>query len=298
MSVVKTDEEFRYCTSCGSANKKSAVLCCECNKKVIEKHRPISSFLLKRFKSDVLEKGKSHIYDFLKDFLYKHLYGMVLSVSIVTTGAVVLANPTPYIEKVNTFPTAPIPSQQEEHEESRQPFEFTENDRDTMWYLISNYDTVVDNTLRPVNTYWEDLSEPLTIGQFFAEGNIDGYSYQGRHDLSSNPIPFSMGESEEFYGEPGEEPYGQRDWVEQTMVFGADVTSSLGQTLYAEGYDVYEIDYYLMTFKGSFPYDFEALPPTDKEYLEKLVYRFLIVRKPDVSDWYIAEERLIERFGV
>ena len=44
-------EEIHYCTTCGAVNKKSAVLCEECKKKIILRHRPLADFLKKRVKS-------------------------------------------------------------------------------------------------------------------------------------------------------------------------------------------------------------------------------------------------------
>ena len=100
------------------------------------------------------------------------------------------------------------------------------------------------------------------------------------------------------YWEEDLEPYGQRDWVEQSLVTNENVTTDFAKKLYADGYNVAEIDYYLMTFNGSFDYDFDALPPLEKDPYELLRYKFVIVRDETDENWYIAQETLEERRGV
>ena len=70
-------EEIQYCTTCGAVNKKSAVFCEECKKKIIVHHRPIVDFLKKRAKGKAAGEATEKLFDLIKDFLFDHLYGMI-----------------------------------------------------------------------------------------------------------------------------------------------------------------------------------------------------------------------------
>lgn len=291
-----TDCEVRYCTSCGAVNKRSAVRCSECEEKITKKHSPFMSFLLKRIKGKAFDKGSEKLFEIIREFLFQHLYGVILTVSVVVTSVVVAANPTPYIKEVTEFPAA---VNSEIEKEAEKTIELTEYDHARIDHVISAYDAVIDNTLRPFNTYWAKPEEYSSGSELWAENNIEGYPYHGDHDMFENPITLVMETRIDEFDTLETEPYGQRDWIEQSIVTGSNVKSELGQTLYKNGYDVLEIDYYLMTIKGYMPdYDFDAPLPEDKEFYEKLKYVFLLTRKTGEEKWYIAEEKLVERFGI
>ncbi len=299
MADILTEEGVIYCTSCGAANKKSAVICKECDNKIVAKHYPFASFLLKRIKGKAIDFGKENLVEIIKKFLFQHLYGLILTVTVVTTAVGVIANPNSHIKPVTEFPAGNHATEPVQEGRQEKTFELTEDDHIWIDHTISAYDAIIDNTLRPKQTYWSKPEEYNSGSELWAENNIEGYEYNGVHDMFTNPISVSLMETEEFFGEDGEEPYGQRDWIEQSIVTGSDVKSELGQTLFKNGYDVLEIDYYLVTFKGYFDgYDFEAPLPTDREYYEKVKYVFLLTRKSGEDRWYIAEERLAEKFGV
>ena len=129
MDNVKINEEIRYCTSCGAVNKKSAVRCSSCEEKMVARHSPFMSFLIKRIKSKAFGEGKERIFKLIRRYLYEHLYGVILTVSVVTTGTIVLANPQPsYIKTVTEFPKAVALKAEDEA-----PKEIELTDRDHMW---------------------------------------------------------------------------------------------------------------------------------------------------------------------
>lgn len=307
MADIKIDEGIMYCTSCGAANKKSAIICEECENKIIAKHSPFRSFLLKRIKGETIDFGKENLYEIIKRFLFQHLYGLVMTVAVVTTGTVVIANPNSHIRTVTEVPkTNAVAKQQvvesqvaEEEIVEEKTYELTEDDHIWIDHTISAYDAIIDNTLMPRSIYWSKPEEYSSGSELWAENNIAGYEYKGTHDMFTNPIPVGLIELEDFYGEEDEEPYGYRDWIEQSIVTGSDVKSELGQKLFKNGYDVLEIDYYIVTFKGyQEDIDYTKPLPADKEYHEKVKYVFLLTRKTGEERWYIAEERLTERFGI
>ena len=296
---MANNEEIQYCTRCGSANKKSAVMCEECGKKIIVHHRPFWDFVKKHTKGGLKEKVKSDLFDALKEFLFNHLYGTIVTFSVVGTVTAAVVTATPYIKPVSTTPAERVVVENPAEPEKRGSFELTEDDHTRLAHVLTAYDAEIDNTLRPINTYWADPEEYADASELFAENNIEGYTWQGRHDMYTNPITISLDEvNENFDWEEGKEPYGQRDWIESSAVTNENVTSSFGKELYENGYDVMECDYYLMTFRGMFDYDFDAPPPLEKNPYELLKYRFLLTRKSAEDDWYIAEEVLVERKGV
>ncbi len=298
MNNIET-EEIQYCTVCGAVNKKSAVICEECGKKIIIRHRPVWDFVKKHTKGGVENKIKSDIFDALKDFLFRHLYGTIVTLSVVATGTAVAVTATPYIKPVAAPPSERVAASESENPEMKKSLELTERDHKRLAHVLTAYDAKIDNTLRVTNTYWVDDDEYTDAAQLFAENNIDGYTWRGRHDMYTNPINISLDEvNENFYWEEGQEPYGQRDWIESSVVTNENVTSALGKELYENGYDVMECDYYLMTFRGVFKYNFDAPPPLEKNPYELLKYRFLLTRKTKEEKWYIAEEVLVERKGV
>ncbi len=298
MSYTQT-EEIQYCTNCGSVNKKSSVICLECGKKIAVRHRPFWDYVKKHTKSSVEGKIKGDIFELIKDFLFQHLYGTIVTFSVVATATAAVATATPYIKPVIQTPGERVVEEKDEEPEKKGSLELTEDDHIRLAHVLTAYDAEIDNTLRVTNTYWADDDDYTNAAQLFAENNIEGYTWRGRHDMYTNPINISLDEvNENFEWEEGKEPYGQRDWIESSVVTNENVTSALGKELYENGYDVMECDYYLMTFQGFFNYDFDAPPPLEKNPYELLKYRFLLTRKSAEDKWYIAEEVLVERKGV
>ncbi len=285
-------EEIHYCTSCGAANKKSTVFCEECKKKIIVRHRPVADFLKKRAKGKAAGKVTEKLFDLIKDFLFKHLYGMVLTVSVVATVTTAAVTATPYIKKVTKNPVMEVKAEQAEGREEYIP---TESDLYYTVYLSMNYDAILDNTLR-VDGYW-GMPERITSAEdMFAENNIAGYTHSGRHDMYENPLTVgnialldSMYNSERVF-------YTYRDVDEQSTVSGKNVKSELGKKLYSEGYEVMEFDYYMLTYENLPEYDYSSPPPQGITPYEMLKYRFLIVKWED--EWHIAEDILAERIGL
>ena len=178
-------EENQYCTSCGAVNKKSAVFCEECNKKIIIRHRPVVDFLKKRVKGGVAGEVTEKVFDLVKNFLFDHLYGLVLTVSVVTTATMALATATPHIEKVTTRP-AQNTSATSVVDEYR---ELTEKDITRVYHVTMTYDAKIDITMRHDNSFWGDDPDYTSPTEFWAENAIEGYTHKGRHDLYDKFLP-------------------------------------------------------------------------------------------------------------
>ncbi|MBQ2940672.1 MAG: zinc ribbon domain-containing protein [Clostridia bacterium] len=291
-------EEIYYCTTCGAVNKKSAVFCEECKNKIIVRHRPIADFLKKRAKGNATGKVTEKLYELVKDFLFEHLYGMVLTVSVVATATTAVVTATPYISEVKTFPSETVTEIAEVKADTPDGvFEITEDDVIWLKHVITAYDAELDNTKRSGENYWSDPEEYSSATELWAENNIEGYTYSGKHELYDNPVP--MGQDE--YYDYSEDEWAQhyRYTTEASAKTGINVNSELGHTLLADGYDVMEVDFYALTYSSNVVtwdrFNFDALPP-DGAY-EKYVYTFLLTRKHGEERWHIAEEVLTERYG-
>ena len=300
MEIVK-ETEVQYCTSCGAANKKSAVFCEACNKKIILRHRPIIDFLKKRAKGSLTGEVTEKLFSLVKNFLFDHLYGVILTVSVVTTATVTLVTSTPYIKDVTTPPFEKV----EVSEQAEVPvseitdgiFELTETDIIWFNHVVSAYDAKIDNTIRSGDPYWADDTYYTYATELWAENGIEGYNYKGTHELYDNPLPMGQdpSDSDDFW------PYHCRYTPDEEVRTGINVRSELGHTLLSDGYDVMEVDFYCLTYNGSdmegYTFDFSALPPADKVPYEKYVYTFLLTRKHGEERWYIAEEVLAQSIG-
>ncbi len=290
-------EEIHYCTSCGAANKKSAVFCEECKKKIIVRHRPVVDFLKKRVKGKAAGEVTEKLFDLIKDFLFKHLYGMVLTVSVVATAVTAVVTATPYVKKVETLPSERVVEETVVPEASEGVFELTESDVIWLKHVLTAYDAEIDNTRRSGETYWSDPEEYTSATELWAENNIEGYTYRGKHELYDNPVP--MGQDEYYDYSDSEWSLHYRYTTGASAKTGINVKSELGHTLLADGYDVMEVDFYALTYSSSVVtwdrFDFNALPP-DGAY-EKYVYTFLLTRKHGEKRWHIAEEVLSEKYG-
>lgn len=290
MNKTIDTEEIQYCTSCGAANKKSATECVSCGKKIKLRHRPFMDFLKRHIKSKLIDKTTDSIYSYIKNFLLSHLYGAVLSITVVSTvAAVVYANRSPsYIKEVSVSP-AVVESEEisaDVPENILQQTEVTDEDIDYAWHIVTEYDSFVDN-YRDSERYYTAGSEYYdSPDELYADKCIEGYTYPAVHEMISNPI--SIGKI--FYESADSSIYEDRYIDEKTIVSGRDVTTDLGKRLYADGYDVMEYDYVLATEVGE--YDYENRPDTS---IERLVYKFVLVKSQD--KWYIAEDRLVERVG-
>ena len=302
-------EESHYCTSCGAVNKKSAVFCEECNKKIVIRHRPFFDFLKKHGKSGVAGGVTEKIFSLVKDFLFEHLYGIVLTVSVVATVTTVVATSTPYIKKVTAPPSVITTPAAEELPEEYGVFELTEDDIIWLDHVISSYDAEIDYQLRTGVSYWSHDEYYSSSTELWAENNIEGYTYKGRHEMYENPIPMGQDildnsiyevHKDEWDAEKFDAWHRRYTPVEGIRT-GSNVRSELGHTLLADGYDVMEVDFYCLTYNSydmvGYEFDMKALPPADKIPYEKYVYTFLLTRKHGEDKWYIAEEILTEKTG-
>ena len=102
------NEEVYYCTHCGASNKKSATECIECEKKIISKYRPFYDFLKKHTKEETTDKAVDTVFTLIRKFLLSHIYGIMLSVSIIAAGVAMVYGSTSYIKEVKNTPVSNV----------------------------------------------------------------------------------------------------------------------------------------------------------------------------------------------
>ena len=287
-------EEIHYCTTCGAVNKKSAVFCEECKNKIIVRHRPIVDFIKKRAKDKATGKVTGKLFDLIKDFLLKHLYGMVLTISVAGAVAVAVATSTPYIKKVEklhfeidtTKITAEEAITDEMAEETEVTSEYAEWCEKHAIVIMSNYMDYSDHAVWAYDGYTLN-PDNISLDEIYAERAIPDFNHQGAHEMMTERIPLGIYHKGSFH-----RPLGMteiKECVKGSYKFGADVTSPLGQTLYAEGYEIMECNYAISLYEGNDRDGNRGTVPVEKEE-----FRVLFVRH-GTNNWYIAEEVLTGR---
>ncbi len=278
------NNDIQYCSCCGSVNKKSAVICSECENKIKTKHLPFRDFLIRHLKSDVKDTVSTSLFSLIRKSIISHLYGTILTVSVIVTATVSVFCATPYIKQVKTPPTNVVNEVQPEEEVAS--FEITQDDIDSSLYLTTSYDALTDTTKRG-GDFYEPESGP--VGKFWAEGNIPGYNFSGSHPLYNNPVNISANIDEDQHS-----IHESRMTMDPT---NTNLTTEIGKQLKDAGYDVMECDYYMGVFYHDVESDLKLQSSWQSENPDILcVYRFVFVRDKD-SDWYIADEVLTQRKG-
>ncbi len=288
MTDLNTNET-KYCTHCGSANKKSAVICAECEKKIANSYRPFYDFLKKHTKDSLSGTVTDTVFSYIKNYLLSHIYGIALSVTIVASAVSTVYGIEPHIEKI-ADPALPVPVYEEEREEE---FSLTQDDFDNFEHLTNNLDSFAD-MLRSSVTYWEAPDDYASASELYAQNNIPDFNYQGVHELFSNPISLpDFSEDERFYDSDYSHFASDRYTDLSSVTVGGNCTSDIAKTLHADGYKVAECNYILSEHAGT-DYSFDT--HSGDGYTARLVYRFVFVEYD--GKWYIAQDSLIERTGI
>lgn len=78
---------IRYCVFCGSENDAEQKTCAACGKELYPQENLLEEYLRKEAEEQIKGKIVDTVFDKLKKFLLSHLYGIVLTVSVVFTAA-------------------------------------------------------------------------------------------------------------------------------------------------------------------------------------------------------------------
>ena len=92
-------ENKKYCIYCGSENDSTSKTCCHCDKELNPTENLLKEYLLNRTKDKLKGNIEDNLYNTIKNFLLSHLYGSLITVSIVSYVAV--ASGVDVIGKIN-----------------------------------------------------------------------------------------------------------------------------------------------------------------------------------------------------
>jgi len=81
-----------YCVYCGMENKKPNEKCCKCNKKLNPKENLVVDYLLDHVKGDLEGNFEENIIELIINFIKNHLYGAIMTMSIIITGTALISN--------------------------------------------------------------------------------------------------------------------------------------------------------------------------------------------------------------
>lgn len=76
-------EEKKYCIFCGAENDADADVCCWCGKSMHEKDHLLKEYLYKKTKGRLKGKLEDSFLSVLKNWIFSHLYGLVVTVSLI-----------------------------------------------------------------------------------------------------------------------------------------------------------------------------------------------------------------------
>ena len=137
----------KYCIYCGAENSVTAETCVHCEQNLLPKESLLKDFLVERVKDELKGNLQDTIYDAIKNFLLSHLYGTVMTVSIVSyavvaTGVEVLAdNRKKHIIPVNQ----PIVKVEEiRQEEKKESISITTDEKKVTDVVISYVECFAD----------------------------------------------------------------------------------------------------------------------------------------------------------
>lgn len=86
--MAKKKEKYKkiYCVFCGTLNDCTLEKCTKCKKELNPKNHLFKEFLYDHIKDDLKGKLEDNIFSYLKNYIISHLYGVVMTVSILFTG--------------------------------------------------------------------------------------------------------------------------------------------------------------------------------------------------------------------
>ena len=100
---MKKNDKTIYCIECGTKNEASDEKCTKCHKKLYPKDHALKDYVWGKFTGGVQDEFFKAFIRFLK----KHLYGILMSCSVIFTGVAIVANAIAadgHIEKVTERP--------------------------------------------------------------------------------------------------------------------------------------------------------------------------------------------------
>lgn len=98
--------ENKYCIYCATENGKKAKVCKKCGKKLKDKPHEFLKYLKSKIREDLIQNTEDKFWSILINFIKSHLYGVVVSLSVIftTTSLIATSISNNYIENVTEKP--------------------------------------------------------------------------------------------------------------------------------------------------------------------------------------------------
>lgn len=162
MAIYNENEDIIFCAQCGADNKKSAHICQKCKKEIVitKERNHYKVFFERHIKSEAKERATDSAFELIRKFIFSHLYGTILTVSIVATVAVSAVSTISYSKPVNI--SIPITATQQEQPEPEPEVEEPELTKESPAYDF------IGKTLGEVREVW---------GTEIETGNYNGGIY-------------------------------------------------------------------------------------------------------------------------
>ena len=153
--VAKEKTKEIFCVECGAKNKSDVQKCVKCHKNPNPKDHAFKDYIMDKISG----KTKDNFFELLTKFLKKHLYGTLMTCSIVFTGVSILTNAVfddSYITQVNERPTTKYLGEGLEPEEVVKKYVDAAKDND----LLTIAGLRLEDTLPEVYSSIEDIETP------------------------------------------------------------------------------------------------------------------------------------------
>lgn len=268
-------EEILYCDYCGGVNKPSAVECVHCSHKLRQNHSAFLLFLKANTKDKLLGESEDGIFGQIWKFLFSHLYGVVVSILVVTAVVAYAVPREAHIEKI-TATEAPVTL---ETEKAPVDTVLEYSDKEAIWAITMNYQKAADFQLTGITK----LDKGNSAEGYFAEKN-GSFPYAGTHDMLGTGVVAAVIRAGADHGRLPN--YGTRG--ARTFLVNEELTSELAKTLRNEGYEVTE-----GVFSGGGYIGTDSIVDANNLEVCDVFLRYRMVYVKIENTWYIAEDILL-----
>ena len=263
-----------HCHRCGARIAEGDARCAACGKKQQVKNTSLLDFLIAHTKDDITGKLTDSLYEAIKNFLRSHLFGLVVSLSLVAAAGVTVYASEPYIERVRpplfsvtteVHTSADLPADDE-------PYPYQQEHEEASALL---------------SAYLTHVTSPPDSGTYEADGQISDTTVGEL--LAALCLPESYG-----YGGTFALQYDEAMTIESSGGWGRTVfdpdqlETDLARRLAADGHlageNIAHVEYGTSHLEGDEIVFTETL---------RIQVRFVFVRMDGA--WYIAGNEILER---
>lgn len=205
-----------YCVYCGRENVLEDKKCNKCRKKLNPKNRPFRDYMVDKLKGKVSGDIQDNIFSFILEFIKSHLYGFMLTCSIVFTTGVLITNLVNQPNEFETTDTRPnIVSKLEYKGEGLSPEEIVVKYADAL-----NKGDINEIQSYELNTFYPDVFSELKGSQFKKDG-VSQFTFLDTNQLFENvAIVFKMERYYDvsiYYGGTIKGKYGNYEFVRHPL---------------------------------------------------------------------------------